>query len=82
MIAAPSCLLTSTVIAVRYWHEVWEYVLDPGSNLDYIDRWIADGAALVADMNRLQSDIEFVYCVTYQNSHSERHHYIRRLLPL
>jgi hypothetical protein len=81
MIAPPCCLFSSTVIAVRYWHETWEYVLNPSSYPDYVDRWVADGAALVADMNRYQSDVVFVYCVTYQNSHSDRLSYLHRSLP-
>lgn len=78
----PADLPASIKIALRYWLEAWQYSLTPHSPVHYLERWLDDGAALVAEANQSQSLTHYVYCVTLDNSHYERHHYLRRCLPL
>ena len=81
-IPSPDSLPVSIKIALRYWLEAWQYSLSPSSNTDYLVRWFEDGESLVSEANHAQSEIQFLYCVTLDNSHYERHHCLRRCLPL
>jgi hypothetical protein len=57
----------SLLIAYKYWHHVWEYLIDdvgepPRMNKSYIEQWHKDGETLVCEMNKVQSEYEYRYC--------------------
>lgn len=55
-------LSKSCILALRYWHEMWEFAIDKGNMSDsYKMRWNEDGKRLVEAMNECQSEYEFVY---------------------
>lgn len=56
-------------IALKYWHEVWEFEIAGGADPDfkpkvsqkYMDRWGRDGKKLAALMSAENDKYEFIY---------------------
>jgi len=50
------------LIALRYWHEIWEFFIADGiSSEKYIKRWNKDGQQMVDSWNTKQDEIQYVY---------------------
>lgn len=51
----------SNMMALRYWHETWEFLGEFGMSSSYWQRWQEDGRKLVEEFNKCQDKYEFVY---------------------
>lgn len=63
-------LSESDLMALKYWHEAWEFLLMDGSleeppvqkmSDSYVARWSEDGKALVERFNKQQNEFTFIY---------------------
>lgn len=51
----------SNMMALRYWHESWEFLEELGMSYSYWQRWQEDGRLLVEEFNKCQDKYEFIY---------------------
>lgn len=53
---------TTDFIALRYWHEIWEFFIADGpASETYKQRWNEHGKQLVEEWNKKQDKVQFVY---------------------
>lgn len=62
----PALLGYSNMMALRYWHETWEFLAEFGDrkspmSSNYWTRWNSDGRKLVEEFNKCQDKYEFIY---------------------
>lgn len=70
-IECPTCVPLHLAIAVRYWHEIWEFVLRRSASESYRRRWLADGHFLVNEINRVQNTHVFTMTADYDYTAAE-----------
>jgi len=63
------------MIALKYWHRVWEltadYMAEDGvtsMSMSYRKKWDEDGQKIVDAMNKCQSEYEFIYEPSFEES--------------
>lgn len=63
----PECVGVANMLALKYWHEIWEYFIadnfeenERTASPEYIALWADDGEALVVEFNKCQDEYEFL----------------------